>query len=179
MEIFVDEYAMTPRRFIAGTRGSYGFCTLNFKFSSEWDGLAKKITFYPLDGSGAVYLIISDDEVKVPAEVMRCAGVNKYVLSGWRDEDVLISVTGEIDVLNSLSPDGEPAEEPTPTQMEQVMTMMQKAVDTAQSVRDDADRGAFKGDKGDKGEKGDSGEVTYLAVTDGAVCVVFEKKEEK
>lgn len=152
MEIFVDEYAISPRRFIAGTKGSYGFCTLNFKFGSEWDGLAKKITFYPLDGSGAVYLIISDNEVKVPAEIMRCAGVNKYVISGCRDGDVLISVAGEIDVLNSLSPDGDPAQEPTPTQMEQVLDMMQRAVDTAQSVRDDADSGVFNGEKGEPGE---------------------------
>ena len=172
MEIFVDEYAISPRRFIAGTKGSYGFCTLNLKFSSEWEGLAKRITFYPLDGSGAVYLIISGDEVRIPAEVMRCAGVSKYVISGCMDENVLISVTGEIDVLNSLCPDGEPAEEPTPSQMAQVLSMMQEAIDTAQSVRDDADNGVFdgergdvgatgaSGEKGDKGDKGDPGEVT-------------------
>ena len=169
MEIYVDEFALTPKRFIAGTKGSYGFCTMCFRFGAEWDGLAKKVTFYPLDGSDPVYLIVSDDKVEIPQEIMRCAGVNRYVVSGCKNEDVLISITGEIDVLDSLSPDGVSAEEPTPTQMEQVMTMMQRAVDMAQSVRDDADNGVFDGEKGDtgkkgergeKGDKGDTGEVT-------------------
>ena len=158
MEIYVDEFALTPKRFIAGTKGSYGFCTMCFRFGAEWDGLAKKVTFYPLDGSDPVYLIVSDDKVEIPQEIMRCAGVNRYVVSGCKNEDVLISITGEIDVLDSLSPDGVSAEEPTPTQMEQVMTMMQRAVDVAQSVRDDADNGVFDGEKGDTGEKGERGE---------------------
>ena len=154
MEIYVDEFALTPKRFIAGTKGSYGFCTMCFRFGSEWDGLAKKVTFYPLDGGDPVYLIVSDDKVEIPQEIMRCAGVNRYVVSGCKNEDVLISITGEIDVLDSLSPDGVNAEDPTPTQMEQVMTMMQRAVDVAQSVRNDADEGAFSGEKGEQGEKG-------------------------
>ena len=157
MEIFVDEFALTPKRFIAGTKGSYGFCTMHFRFGPEWDGLAKKVTFYPLDGSDPVYLLVTGDRVEIPQEIMRCAGVNRYVVSGCKNEDVLISITGEIDVLDALSPDGNLAEEPTPSQMEQVMTMMQRAVEVAQSVRDDADRGVFKGEKGDTGEKGDSG----------------------
>ncbi len=157
MEILVDEFALTPKRFIAGTKGSYGFCTMKFKFGPEWDGLAKKVTFYPVDGS-PVYLLVSEDRVEIPQEVMSCAGVSRYVVSGCRNEDVLISITGEVDVLNSLSPDGSAAEEPTPSQMEQVMTMMQTAVDTAQSVRNDADSGVFKGEKGDSGERGEKGE---------------------
>ena len=157
MEILVDEFALTPKRFIAGTKGSYGFCTMHFKFGPEWEGLAKKVTFYPIDGS-PVYLLVSEDRVEIPQEVMNCAGVSRYVVSGCRNEDVLISITGEVDVLNSLSPDGSEAEEPTPSQMEQVMTMMQTAVDTAQSVRNDADSGVFKGEKGDSGERGEKGE---------------------
>lgn len=157
MEILVDEFALTPKRFIAGTKGSYGFCTMHFKFGPEWYGLAKKVTFYPSDGS-PVYLLVSEDRVEIPQEVMSCAGVSRYVVSGCRNEDVLISITGEVDVLNSLSPDGSAAEEPTPSQMEQVMTMMQTAVDTAQSVRNDADSGVFKGEKGDSGEPGEKGE---------------------
>ena len=170
MEIYVDEFALTPKRFIAGTKGSYGFCTMCFRFGAGWDGLAKKVTFYPLDGSDPVYLIVTDGKVEIPQEIMRCAGVNRYVISGCKNEDVLISITGEIDVLDSLSPDGVPAREPTPTQMEQVMTMMQRAVDVAQSVRDDADNGVFDGD---------SGEDFDLAIVDGVLCAVFEEKEEK
>ena len=88
--------------------------------------------------------------------------------------------------MNSLSPDGDPAEEPTPSQMEQVMDMMQTAVDTANSVRKDADNGVFKGEKGDtgpqgpqgpQGEKGDSGKVDYLTVSEGVLCAVFEEEE--
>ncbi len=158
MEIFLDEFAMAPKRFIAGTKGSYGFCTLDFKFSGEWNGLTKKATFYPRDGSGAVCLLIGDGPLKIPKEVMVCEGVNRYVVSGSRGEDILISVTGEIDVLNSLSPDGVPAEEPTPSQMQQVFDMMQTAIDTAQGVKDDAENGVFNGEQGDRGEKGLRGE---------------------
>lgn len=38
------------------------------------------------------------------------------------------------------------------------MDDVRRANETAQSVRDDADAGKFKGEKGDKGDKGDRGE---------------------
>ncbi len=158
MEIKVDEFAMSPKRFIAGTKGSYGFSTLNFKFSRHWDGLAKKVTFYPSNGEPKC-VVFTGNEVMIPKEIMTSPGVNKYAVSGSRDGNILISIIGEIDVLNTLDPVDDPAQEPTPSQLEQIMDMMQTAVDTANSVRSDADNGVFDGESGKQGIQGESGLV--------------------
>ena len=41
---------MEPRRIYAGTRGSY-ITEVAFTFSGEWDGLTKKLIFYPVRGT--------------------------------------------------------------------------------------------------------------------------------
>ena len=43
---------------------------------------------------------------------------------------------------------------------------MKTAVDTAKSVRDDADNGVFDGEKGDKGDKGDAGVSPTVSITE-------------
>ena len=43
MQINANYYAITPRKFIAGTKGSYGIEKLDISFSEEWNGLAKKV----------------------------------------------------------------------------------------------------------------------------------------
>ena len=56
--------------------------------------------------------------------------------------------------------------EPTPTEYEQLLSLANATKQIAQSVRDDADSGAFKGDKGDTGPQGDKGDAfTYADFT--------------
>ena len=52
---------------------------------------------------------------------------------------------------------GEEPSEPTPTEYQQLINLSAQAVNIAQSVRDDANNGLFKGDKGERGETGPQG----------------------
>ena len=72
-----------------------------------------------------------------------------------------------INVWESGYGEGDVPSEATPTQYEQLVSLANATNEIAQSVRDDADSGAFKGEKGDtgdtgpqgiQGEKGDTGE---------------------
>ena len=150
MLIKANYFSLTPRRFIAGTKNSYGVETISFEFSSEWDGLNKTVTFYPVGGAPVAVLYV-DSPVYIPAEVMACPGTAQFTVSGTKGSRSLISVTGYIDVLDTNDPGSQPAVEPTPSEMAQVLDMMNTAVATAKSVREDADKGLFNGEKGESG----------------------------
>ena len=45
MKINVNQYSLSPAHLLAGTKGSYGFETLELTFSGEWEGLGKMIIF--------------------------------------------------------------------------------------------------------------------------------------
>lgn len=47
MKLKINYYGLEPRRFIAGTVGSYGFEEMDLTFSAEWKTLSKKVVFYP------------------------------------------------------------------------------------------------------------------------------------
>ncbi len=104
MEIEVNYYAMKPRKVIAGTTGSYGFESLDFKFDTRWRGLKKTITFYLEDGE-ELSLAIAENSVMIPREVMANAGTNKYTVCGYSRGKALVSLTGEIEVLRTEVPE--------------------------------------------------------------------------
>ena len=156
MLIKANNYSITPRRVIAGTKGSYGIETLEFAFSAEWNGLTKRVTFYPVDGS-PVSVLYEDEPINIPAEVTASAGVAQFTLSGIRDGAVLISVTGYLDVFDSNDPVGDPAVQPTPSDVSRIISLMNEAVACADSVREDADNGLFNGRDGHDGQDGEPG----------------------
>ncbi len=133
MLIKANYFSLTPRRFIAGTKNSYGVETISFEFSSEWDGLNKTVTFYPVGGAPVAVLYV-DSPVYIPAEVMACPGTAQFTVSGTKGSRSLISVTGYIDVLDTNDPGSKPAVEPTPSEMAQVLDMMRAALDAANRV---------------------------------------------
>ena len=149
MKISANYYSVTPPRFIAGTKGSYGIEKLEIVFSGEWDGLSKKIVFYPPD-SAPVGVIYSHSPIDIPIEVMRTRGRSKYAVIGYKDEKKLVSVSGEIDVLGTLDDTDNSAILPTPDEMAQVLNLMQKAIDEARSLREDAQNGVFDGKDGNR-----------------------------
>lgn len=77
---------MSPSRIDAGTRGSYSVKNLSFTFSPEWDGLIKKLVFYPRRGS-PIYGEYTGGEVVIPARVMSCMGENVVTVSGYTVTD--------------------------------------------------------------------------------------------
>lgn len=71
-----------PALIHAGTRGSYGVTDLNFSFSHEWDGLTKKVVFFPLRGT-PVYGIYTHGTMRIPAKVMKYDGTALMIISGY------------------------------------------------------------------------------------------------
>lgn len=147
MKINVNQYSLSPAHLLAGTKGSYGFETLELTFSGEWEGLGKKIIFETPSGK-TVSKLYTTGAVDIPAEVMKERGKTRFAVVGVQGNRTILSVSGTLDVLDTLSDaDAQESETPTASEMAQVMTLMQTAVETAQSVRDDADAGVFSGNR--------------------------------
>lgn len=123
MKLRIDNYAIIPSKFIAGTRGSYGIEPIELEFSEEWDGLSVAISFYPSVGD-PVNILYTGRHFFVPEEVMNVSGPCKFVISGYHGAKRLITAEGILRVLNTSKPTDNPALEPTPDLFSQMMTVV-------------------------------------------------------
>ena len=74
MLIKINKYTPCPRIIRLGTSGSYGIETLEFEFNKDWEGLTKKINFFPDDAVEGVTVILGDAlSCPVPAEMTASA----------------------------------------------------------------------------------------------------------
>lgn len=157
MIITATKYELSPRMSIAGTRGSYGIETINLSLSDDFDGLDVRLCFYPADGSTGVTVVYAGEPVTIPAELLSVAGWGRMTVVGSRNGVALITLATVLQVLDTPQPaDAEPMP-PTPSEIEQVYGYLQAAVETAQSVRHDADSGEFDGADGAPGRDGRDG----------------------
>lgn len=121
------------------TSGMRGAVTVKFSFSQDWDGLTKTAVFSAGDVTKSV--VLSGDEADIPWECL--AAPNLRLLAGVYGTDgnrlVLPTVYCSLGYIHqgAESSAGEAAEA-TPTLLQQLMA-------SVQSVRDDADAGAFDG----------------------------------
>ncbi len=120
LNIKVNGIWLTPDWAVAGTRGSFGSAFLIFEFSPEWEGLAKRITFYPADDSVPVALLFDGGRVRVPDEVMASAGTAGFVIDGVRDGEIFITKRGELRIVDTVLPGGREPLERTPSEYEQI-----------------------------------------------------------
>ena len=147
------------------------FETVRFKLPKSWDGYQKTAVFkggtnqtlnVVLDTDNA--LCLSENECYIPHEVLKSPGF-KLSVFGVSGDSVATTTEAEIRVLQSGYAEGDEPSDPTPTEYQQLINLVNETKQIAQSVRDDADNGVFKGDKGDtgaqglKGDKGDKGET--------------------
>ncbi len=124
--IKVNGIWLSPDWAVAGTRGSFGMSRMNFEFSPEWEGLARRITFFPADGSDAVALIFDGDSVMIPDEVMAAAGNAGFVIDGVREGGIFITKKGELRVVDTVSPGGREPQKRTPSDYEQLRFEIEK-----------------------------------------------------
>lgn len=143
---------------------SVKFETISFKFPKEWDGYVKTAVFTTESKTINVILAeesdlcVNETECYIPHEVLS-EGEFGISVFGVKDESIATTPKIILEVLESGYALGDVPEEPTPTEYQQLITLGESVKEIAQSVRDDADNGVFKGDKGDKGEKGDKGDT--------------------
>ena len=134
MKVKVNYYSLDPRIFIAGTKNSYGFETLEFEFSSEWDTLQKTVTFYPVDGE-PLSILLEGDSVAIPPEVMAHSGRASFTVSGYADGKSLVSVNGYLDVLDANDPAADFAENVSEDLISRLMSLATEASEGVKSLR--------------------------------------------
>lgn len=142
---------------------SVEYLKICFITDDEWSGYNKSAVFR--DSLGNAYsialieenpLCLDNNTCYIPYEVIKAP---YFTVSIFGTKEASIITTPEVTVYVQKSGYGEgaPPQEPTPNEYEQLLTAINDIRLVAQSVRDDADNGVFKGDKGDRGEQGVSG----------------------
>ena len=114
MKITVTKYGLFPETADGGTKGSYGVENMEFSFSPEWEGLSKSITFYP-PRSAAKCVYLDADSIPLPYEVTSRAGKTAYVICGSATGREMITLTGTIEVCDTLLPTENEAADYTPS----------------------------------------------------------------
>lgn len=147
-KIFNQKIKRVDTNFIVSDSKNY--LTASFDFSEEWDRCAKTVIFER--GSDAYEVILnSQGECLVPHEVLK-VGSFKVSAFGTRDEMTVITTDCvKLDVAESGLLEGQTPAEPTPDIYAQILGIAEEAERIAQSVRDDADEGLFKGEQGEPG----------------------------
>ncbi len=134
------------------TSGAVGI-PVNFIFTDDWEGLTKTAVFRGSDVERDV--LILDNACTVPWEVIaEPYGLLEIGIYGADTEGEIViptiwAVVGRIEVGTQRS-ESSPLV-PTPSWADQVQAAATEALETAQSVRDDADAGEFDGADGVNG----------------------------
>lgn len=143
--------ATNLKSLVAGTQE---FIRFVFNTSSDWDGLT---AFAQFRQNGAAYNQYLDDDnaAYLPSEIgvgtcnvmLYGSGGNTIATTNYLtltiDENILVSDASSTDITETL--------------YQQILNEFNAVKDIAQSVRDDADNGMFKGEKGEKGDTGPQG----------------------
>lgn len=129
--------------------GSRNYVTARFiPITDDWSGIVTAIF--------GDYLVVLDENLSchVPYEVLKNKG--QFTVSAFCGD--LHTATAEtVLVMQSGYRDGIEPGEPEPDVYSQIVSMVNEAVETANSVREDADAGLFIGPRGPAGETGETG----------------------
>ncbi len=141
---------------------SVKFVKIHFSFPKTWDGFTKTVTFKNADIKCSVLLneknelCTGTDECYIPHEVIKTPMLS-FAVFGIFEGSKATSSWAAIRIIKGCGENGDAPLDPTPTEYEQLLKISEETKKIAQSVRDDADNGAFKGEKGDTGAKGATG----------------------
>ena len=146
------------------------FETVKFIFPEKWLKYKKTAVFKGENGKcinvvldRENQLCLSENECYIPHEMLK--GEYFFIsVFGTLDDSLATTTKEKIEVFKSGYAEGEAPKDPTPSEYQQLISLAESTKKIAESVRNDADNGVFKGEKGDKGDKGDSSDldVEYL-----------------
>lgn len=138
------------------------FETMKFNFPESWNEFTKTAVFKSGDTTVSVILdeaselCISENECYIPHEVINYPEFTVSVF-GVKDNKRVTAARGRVNVIQSGYALGDEPQEPTPDEYSQLLNLANETKQIAQSVKDDADNGLFKGEKGDPGPQGIQG----------------------
>lgn len=143
---------------------------IKFIFPPDWNGYTvtavfkngEKIMSIILNGNNE--LCTGENECYIPYEVIKHP---RFTVSafGVLGNSIITSTAVDVRVIKSGYAEGVKPSDPTPSEYEQLLKLANETKEIAQSVRDDADNGKFKGQKGDTGAKGDKGDTGATGAT--------------
>lgn len=141
------------------TSGSVNVYTVQFAFSSEWDGLDKTAVFQA--GSDVISVVLDESQTcTIPWEVLENPRRTLYAgVYGTKDGNVVLpTIWASLGTIQQGVTTGTNTQPPTPDVYSQILAVAEKAQEIAQSVRDDADEGKFNGEPGPAGPEGPPGD---------------------
>lgn len=125
--------------------------TIKFSFPQKWKSYTKTAVFSNGDTVLSVILNLDSeldgDECLIPSEVIKPPGFTVSVF-GISGDSRATTTEATVTVMNSGYGEGDEPSDPTPDEYEQLIRLANKTQIIAQSVRDDADSGAFNGKDG-------------------------------
>ena len=146
--------------------GSVGV-TLKVSLSDEWDNLAVTAVFAA--GNIRRDVVVSGNEITIPWELLRVPGRKLAVnLHGALEDGTIIIRTNIVSlglILPSNAPSGAEPDAPSPTRADEIQAIAEAALDSAESVREDADNGVFDGFS-PSASVSTSGSITTITITD-------------
>ncbi len=130
---------------------------IHFNFPESWKEYVKKAVF--TNGEITVNVLLNADETMctgkdecfVPHEVIKAPQFTVSVF-GVLGDSRATSAEAIIKVTESGYTKGDFPETPTPLEYEQLINLANETKQIARSVREEADNGAFNGEKGEKGD---------------------------
>ena len=121
-----------------------------FTFDEMWEGLEKIALFRA--GGKTVSCPLVEDGTQVPWEILKRSGCTMEAgVYGCNESGTLVipTVWAAVGVIQpGADPEADPGREPQLPQWQQNRQLAEQAMAVAQSVRDDADAGAFQGQSG-------------------------------
>ena len=158
-QLYADKTRLAVRQREPVTSGSVNVYRVRFEFSEDWTGLTRTAVFRG-GGEAASVLLDGSGECVLPWEALAKPNVLLEAgVYGTRNGDVVLpTVWAALGTVLEGAALGEEAQPPTPDVYQQIMAAAQEAVETAKSVREDADAGAFAGPAGPIGPEGPQGE---------------------
>lgn len=162
--------AETP--FVAENTEGYIKCVFDFT-TEDWNGTVKTAHFKNPKTGEITTQLLENDSCMVPPEALTDRG-NVYFSVTGEKEGYRIT-TGVVSIFNAETIYGGEPSDPTPSQYDQIIAAVAESVSAAENaesiaenIQQQAESGAFKGDRGDIGPQGPQGEPG----ADGAAATV-------
>lgn len=126
--------------------GDQNSVTLTVEFSAEWDDfITRKAVFYTSNNATVYGVILVDGSCIIPHEVLDKEGTLFIGIRGENtaDEAVKTSTLVKYKIDEGAPPSDGEMVDPTATEYQQIIALMEESRDIAQSVRDDFEAGAI------------------------------------
>lgn len=137
--------------------GNENIDSISFEFCPLWDGFLKTAVFYREADTAFHILLNENNSCIIPPEVTQ---ENGLIYVGVIGVDGAKRRTTEpicFYLAEGIPTEGRPSD-PTPDIYQQILSVCNDTYKIANAVREEAESGAFDGEKGEKGDKGDKGD---------------------